>query len=304
MHNTNNNMYTEQRNEKTKELDQLSVKDIIQVMNNEDRCVVDAVRESLPQVEYAIEQIVEVMIQGGRLYYIGAGTSGRLGVLDASECPPTFGVEPELVTGIIAGGKEALTTAVEDVEDDQDAGRADVLQYVTSKDVVIGISASGHTPYVLGAIQEAKKIGALTVGLSCNQDTPLSELSECRIEVLVGPEIITGSTRLKAGTSEKMVLNMISTTTMIKLGKVYGNLMVNVQAKNAKLKDRVVSIIREVTGVSYEIAKEYSEKANGDARTAILMIKYKLDYTTVVKALDQANDNFRKAMEIIEFEII
>ncbi|WP_221567704.1 N-acetylmuramic acid 6-phosphate etherase [Alkalihalobacillus sp. TS-13] len=293
----NKNMLTEQRNKESEKLDTFSVQEIIQVVNREDKTVADSVERSIPQITKAIEKIVEVMERGGRLYYIGAGTSGRLGILDASECPPTFGVADDLVNGIIAGGDEALRTAIENAEDNEMAGRNDVEDVVTEKDAVVGITSSGRTPYVIGGVRKAAQIGALTAGLSCNPNAELSRCVRYPIEILVGPEVVTGSTRLKAGTAQKMVLNMISTTVMIKLGKVYGNLMVNVQATNEKLRHRVVHIIQEVTGVDEKTAQKYSNSAKGDARAAILMIMFQIPYEKAREALKENNEHFPKAMK-------
>lgn len=294
------NKLTEQVSQKTKDLDMHTIRDIIEIMNGEDETVAKAVQYSLPQIETAIENIVDVMKAGGRLFYIGAGTSGRIGVLDASECPPTFGVDSKLVTGIIAGGETALYTSVENVEDDENAGKQDVIKKVTSQDAVIGLAASGTTPYVLGATKAARDIGALTSGISCNQNTLLSQTVRNPIEVLVGPEILTGSTRLKAGTAQKMVLNMISTTVMIKLGKVYGNLMVNMQASNDKLRKRAIEIVAYATGEDYKTAKNTINKANGDVRASILMIQYSVDYQEAINALHSTKGHFRNAMNVIE----
>ncbi|TDF95561.1 N-acetylmuramic acid 6-phosphate etherase [Paenibacillus piri] len=293
---------TEQRNEKTANLDKLSVLEIIEVMNAEDQTVAVAVRQALPQIESAISGIVERMKLGGRLFYIGAGTSGRLGILDASECPPTFGVNRELVTGIIAGGEAAIMTAIENAEDDADAGAGDIEAVITAADVVVGIAASGNTPYVIGAIRRAREIGALTVSVSCNSGARLSEAAQYAIEVPVGPEIVTGSTRLKAGTATKMVLNMITTTAMIKLGKVYGNLMVNVQATNLKLRDRVVRIVQDATGADEAAAAAHVEQAEGDARLAILMIRFGIGKAQAQGALQQSGDHFGDAVELLEKE--
>lgn len=286
---------TEQRNDKSMGLDRLSVSEIIELMNEEDRTVAESVGNSLPQIEQAIEAIVTALQQGGRLWYIGAGTSGRMGILDAAECPPTFGVEPDLVSAIIAGGQEAIRSAVENAEDDEEAGRQAVLNVLTSKDVLVGIAASGRTPYVLGAVQAARSVGAVTVGLACNTGTLLGQAVHHPIEIYVGPEVLAGSTRLKAGTAQKMTLNMISTATMIRLGKVFGNLMVNVQATNQKLRDRVVHIIAEATGVDQATAQTYSDLAGGDARLAILMLKYKADYEEAHQALLDAKEHFGEA---------
>ncbi|MCR8633002.1 N-acetylmuramic acid 6-phosphate etherase [Paenibacillus radicis (ex Xue et al. 2023)] len=288
-------LITEQRNEKSVHLDQLSVRETVELMNQEDQTVALSVQTALPQISSAIEAIVQAVKTGGRIFYIGAGSSGRLGVLDASECPPTFGVDPGLVVGLIAGGEKAITRSIENAEDDYEAGRRELANKVTSKDAVVGIAASGSTQYVVGALQEANRIGALTVAISCNSNTLISAEAQYRIEVPVGPEIVTGSTRLKAGTATKMVLNMISTAVMIQLGKVYGNLMVNVQATNIKLKDRVVRIVREATGASEETACTIADQAKGDARAAILMIKYQISYEEARKELEEANDHFGHA---------
>lgn len=297
---TDDQLTTEKVSPKTKNLDKQPVGKIIEIMNNEDKTVAESVQDALPKIEAAIEKIVEVMKVGGKLYYIGAGTSGRLGILDASECPPTFGVDSDLVTGIIAGGESAIRSSIENAEDDEEAGRQDIAKSVTSQDAVVGIAASGATPYVLGAVAAANDMGVVTVGISCNDHTPLSQAVQYAIELLVGPEILTGSTRLKAGTAQKMVLNMISTTAMIKLGKVYGNLMVNMKATNQKLRNRAIEIVRNASDVSYETARGMTDQANGDARAAILMIKYQISLKEAVSALNHSNCHFREAMHVIE----
>lgn len=291
---------TEQASDKTKNLDTYDVKEIIGLMNDEDKTVAEAVEQSLPQIQAVIEAIINVMEKGGNLYYIGAGSSGRMGILDASECPPTFGVDPELVVGMIAGGDEAIRWSVEDAEDDRGAGREDVLEVVTTDDAVVGIAASGTTPYVLAGIEAANEIGAVTAGISCNKGTPLSDTAQFGIEIKTGPEVLAGSTRLKAGTSQKMVLNMISTATMIKLGKAYGNMMVNMQATNHKLRERAVDIVQGATDVDHEKARDMIDQAAGDTRAAILMIMYGIDAETAFAALTQANGHFRNAMHMIE----
>ncbi|CAN7695924.1 N-acetylmuramic acid 6-phosphate etherase [Paenibacillus sp. LjRoot56] len=291
----NHKLTTEQRNERSEQLDQLSALEIITLMNEEDQNVPLAVKQALPQIERAIEAIVKKMANGGRLFYIGAGTSGRLGILDAAECPPTFGTDKELVTAIIAGGSQAIFEAVEDAEDNGEVGRDEVRTRLHTGDVLVGIAASGRTPYVLGAVQEAKKLGILTVGLSCNTATPLSQWVDYAIEVSVGPEVVTGSTRLKAATAQKLVLNMISTATMIRLGKIYKNLMINVQATNDKLRHRVIDIVMEATPTTEEEARRYCDLAKGDARVAILMLQCKVDYSTVVQALHKSGGHFGRA---------
>ncbi len=293
-------MLTEQSGMNRENLDTSSVEEIIELMNKEDMTVAETVNRALPDITAAVEAIVRVMEKGGRLFYMGAGTSGRLGILDASECPPTFGVDEELVQGMIAGGATAIQSAIENAEDDEEAGRLEVIEKVTSHDAVVGIAASGRTPYVIGGIKAANHLGALTVGISCNSSAPLSAYSRHPIEVPVGPEVVTGSTRLKAGTAQKMVLNMISTTAMIKLGKVYGSLMVNVQATNQKLRERVVRIVMDATDVDEKQARLMTKAAHGDARIAILMIQYRISYDAARAALDQSNGHFRKAMASLE----
>ncbi|NEW04920.1 N-acetylmuramic acid 6-phosphate etherase [Paenibacillus sp. SYP-B3998] len=286
---------TEKRNERSEQLDRLSAREIIDLMNEEDQKVPLAVQKALPQIELAIEAIVDKLSSGGRLFYIGAGTSGRLGVLDAAECPPTFGTDKDLVTALIAGGSKAVFEAVEDAEDNQEAGKNEVSSHLQAKDVLVGLAASGKTPYVLGAIEEARRKGIVTIGISCNRHTPLSDVVDYAIEVDVGPEIVTGSTRLKAASAQKMVLNMISTATMIRMGKVYKNLMVNVQASNHKLRERVVGIIQEAVGVDEETARMYSDLAKGDTSAAILMLQFQIDYPTAMKELQKSNGHFGKA---------
>lgn len=293
-------MNTETRNQKSEGLHTFSTRKIIDVINDEDATVAPAVKKSLSQIEAVIDQVVSVMEKGGRLFYFGAGTSGRLGVLDASECPPTFGVSSDLVRGIIAGGDRALRHPIENAEDSRDAGAEDVKRYVEKGDMVIGIASSGRTPYVLGAMEEAESLGIPTGCIACNTNTELAKMVTFPIEVLVGPEVVTGSTRMKAGTAQKMVLNMISTAAMIKLGKVYNNLMVNVQASNEKLRKRTVSIIQELTGVEAQVASRYSTQAGGDARVATLMILLNTDAETAKALLDKNNGHFPRTLEGIQ----
>ncbi|MEK0285795.1 N-acetylmuramic acid 6-phosphate etherase [Caldifermentibacillus hisashii] len=292
---TNLTLLTEMRNEQSENLHEFSTFEIIQLMNEEDKKVAFVVEKALPQISIAVSKMVEVIENGGKIVYFGAGTSGRLGVLDASECPPTFGVSPELFKGIIAGGDEALRNAIENAEDNVEAGKQDVQLHVTKNDLVVGIASSGYTPYVLGAVEFAKERGIPTIGISCNESTKLSSLVDIAIELPVGPEVVTGSTRLKAGTAQKMVLNMLSTATMIRTGKVYKNLMINVQATNQKLKNRSIRIIQEITGTDEQTAKKTSEHAKGDTRVAILMLLFQVDYITAKQTIDKHNDNFVKA---------
>ncbi|PWU56101.1 N-acetylmuramic acid 6-phosphate etherase [Micromonospora sp. S4605] len=266
-------LLTEQVDERYAGLDTASVAQLAAVMNDADATVPNAVRAVLPQIVPAIEGIADRLAAGGRLLYVGAGTAGRMGVLDASECPPTFSTPPDLVRAVIAGGPEALLASKEGVEDDEAAGAAVIADCaITAGDAVVGISASGRTPYVLAAVRAARARGALTVGLSCNAGTPLSAAADREIEVLVGPEVLAGSTRLKAGTAQKLVLNMISTISMIRLGKTYGNLMVDLRVTNVKLRDRAVRIIRRVTGVPRADAEAALDRADLDVKTAILLL--------------------------------
>ncbi|UFT98707.1 N-acetylmuramic acid 6-phosphate etherase [Radiobacillus kanasensis] len=302
MTDTNLSNVTEMKNEQSENLHAFSTKQIIELMNSEDRTVIDRVQKAIPQIEVAIDQVVACLKNGGRVYYFGAGTSGRLGVLDASECPPTFGVPSTLINGIIAGGDHALRYAVENAEDDIEAGRNKAKEVLTNRDLVVGIASSGRTPYVIGALEYANEQNIPTVGLSCNLNSVLSTVAKYPIEVPVGPEIVTGSTRLKAGTAQKMVLNMISTTSMIKLGKVYQNYMVNLQATNAKLRRRSISIITEITGVGEEVAKEFSHRAEGDTRIAILMIMFGIEIEKAKETLKAYGDHFPHAMAALTEE--
>jgi len=297
MNDTNPTYLTEMRNKNSENLHQFSTLEIIQLMNQEDKTVPDVVEKALPQISLAIDAVVHSLQRGGRLFYIGAGTSGRLGVLDASECPPTFGVSHDLVNGIIAGGDRAVRFPIENAEDDRDAGKAEVDDLLVENDVIIGIASSGSTPFVLGALERANERNIPTVGISCNIGSELTRISKYPIEIPVGPEIVTGSTRLKAGTAQKMVLNMISTASMIKIGKVYKNLMVNVQATNEKLRQRSISIIQDITGVDEITAKEMNENAKGNTRAAILMILFPVNYETSISILNENNGHFPKAME-------
>jgi len=263
---------TEKVNPATTEIDRMSPLEIVQAINSEDAKVAQAVKQVLPQIARAIEEIATRLRRGGRLVYVGAGTSGRLGALDASECPPTFNIPPEMVVACIAGGSNALAQAHEDLEDSAEAGQADMERLgINEADAVVGTAASGRTPYVRGAIVYAKVRGALTIGLACNANTPLEQEASIMIAPVVGPEVITGSTRMKAGTAQKMVLNMLSTGTMILLGKTFGNLMVDVQATNYKLQQRALTIVRQATGLDEDTARTLLETAGGEVKTAILV---------------------------------
>jgi N-acetylmuramic acid 6-phosphate etherase len=270
-------LLTEQSYPASAGIDELSTREMLEVMNTADAEIAAAVAMEIPRIAAAVDAIAARLEHGGRLAYIGAGTSGRLGVLDAAECPPTFHVAPDLVRGIIAGGERALTRASEASEDDPESGAKDLIASgFGPEDALVGIAASGRTPYVLGAVAAARKMGALTAGISCTPDSELSRAVEFPMEPKPGPEILTGSTRLRAGTATKMVLNMISTGVMIRLGYVYGNLMVNVQPTNRKLEDRARRIIEEAAGVTSERAAELLEESGRSVRTAIVMEKKKV----------------------------
>lgn len=267
------NLTTERRNEQTFGLDEMSITQAVNLMNQEDQKVAQAVSKELCTIEPVIEQTIESFKKGGRLIYMGAGTSGRLGVLDAAECVPTFGVDPEMVIGLIAGGEAAMTVAVEGAEDSLDLGREDLVKlHLTENDIVVGIAASGRTPYVIGGLDYARSIGAKTATISCNKDAEISKHADFPIEVDAGPEFLTGSTRLKSGTAQKLILNMISTISMIGIGKVFNNLMVDVKPTNEKLVERSKRIIMQATDVDYETAEKYFTEAEQNVKLAIVMI--------------------------------
>jgi N-acetylmuramic acid 6-phosphate etherase len=290
-------LVTEQRNLKSTNIDQMSTIEIVSMMNDEDKTVAQSVEKVLPQIAAAIDVIHNALQAGGRLIYVGAGTSGRLGVLDAAECPPTFCTPPELVQGLIAGGERAMFKAVEGAEDDRSLAQKDLQnRSLSDKDVVVGIAASGRTPYVIGALEFAKSTGAATIALSCNQNARISEYADHHIEVVVGPEVLTGSTRLKAGTAQKMVLNMLTTATMIKLGKVYDNLMVDLHATNEKLIERSRRIITTITGVSYEEATDVLNETSQSVKPAIIMIEAGVSYTEAKQALEKNHHLVRNAI--------
>ena len=290
-------LLTEQRNPASAEIDKLPTEEMLRIVNAEDHQVADAVAREIPAIARAVDAIVEAFQRGGRLFYIGAGTSGRLGVLDASECPPTFSVPPEMVQGIIAGGPAALSRATEATEDDPAIGARDLLERgFTARDVLVGIAASGRTPYVLGAIAEARRLGAVTVGISCTPDSELARTALIAITPLVGPEVIAGSTRMKAGTAQKLVLNMLTTGAFIRLGYVYGNLMVNVQPKNAKLADRARRIVAQAAGVTDKRAGELLYAAGDSVRVAILMGKTGAARVEAERRLAAASGNISRVL--------
>ncbi|MFG3193008.1 N-acetylmuramic acid 6-phosphate etherase [Streptomyces omiyaensis] len=279
------------------EIDRLSTLEIARTMNGEDRSVPAAVARRLPEIAAAIDATAERMARGGRLIYLGAGTAGRLGVLDASECPPTFNTDPSQVVGLIAGGPSAMVQAVEGAEDSKELAAADLDALgVGPDDTVVGISASGRTPYAIGAVEHARAAGALTIGLSCNEDSALAAAAEHGIEVVAGPELLTGSTRLKAGTAQKLVLNMISTITMIRLGKTYGNLMVDVRASNEKLRARSRRIVALATGAPDEQIEAALTAAGGEVKNAILIILADVDGPTAAQRLKDSRGHLRAAL--------
>ncbi len=290
---------TESRNERSRHIDAASPLDILKIMNEEDQKVALAVQAVLPAVAVALEHAYASLRGGGRLIYIGAGTSGRLGVLDAVECPPTFSSDPGQVIGLMAGGTGAFVKAVEGAEDQPERGEADLKDCgLSARDTVIGIAASGRTPYVIGALQYARRVGAKTVALSCNADALISREADCAIEVIVGPEVLTGSTRLKAATAHKMILNMISTGAMIRLGKVYENLMVDVHVSNYKLKERAIRIIRQVTGRSYAEARAALEAAGNQVKPAIVMLAAGIAPEEAHQWLRRADGRVREAIAL------
>ncbi|EPD57067.1 N-acetylmuramic acid 6-phosphate etherase [Streptomyces sp. HGB0020] len=279
------------------EIDRLPTLEIARLMNGEDTTVPAAVAERLPEIAAAIDAVAERMARGGRLIYAGAGTAGRLGVLDASECPPTFNTDPDQVVGLIAGGPDAMVTSVEGAEDSAQLARDDLdgLRLIAA-DTVVGISASGRTPYAIAAVQHARARGALTVGLACNADSALAAAAEHGIEVVVGPELLTGSTRLKAGTAQKLVLNMLSTITMIRLGKTYGNLMVDVRASNEKLRARSRRIVALATGASDDEIERALAATDGEVKNAILAILADVDGPTAARLLEDSDGHLRAAL--------
>ena len=282
------------------EIDRLPTLEIAKIMNGEDATVPTAVGAQLPRIAAAIDAIAARMARGGRLIYAGAGTAGRLGVLDASECPPTFNTAPGTVVGLIAGGPQAVATAVEGAEDSKELAAADLDRLdLTADDSVVGISASGRTPYALGAVEHARARGAYTVGLSCNADSALGRAAEQPIEVVVGPELLAGSTRLKAGTAQKLVLNMLSTIVMIRLGKTYGNLMVDVRASNAKLHARSRRIVAMATGAPDEVIEPALAATDGEVKNAILMILGQVDAPTAARLLTQSGGHLREALQAV-----
>ena len=291
-------LITEQRNPNSMHVDSLSALEIVKLMNDEDKRVPLVIEKCLPQIAQAVECIVAAFQQGGRLVYIGAGTSGRLGVLDASECPPTFGVSPEMVKGIIAGGERALRHPIEGAEDSKTQAVVDLqtIQF-SSKDVLVGIAASGRTPYVIGALEYAKRLGSVTVSIASNPNSAMANIVDIAIDTVVGPEVLTGSSRLKSGTAQKLVLNMLTTASMILMGKCYQNLMVDVQASNEKLKARAIRIVMQATDCDKALAEETLKLADQNAKLAIMMILSGLDRAQAEALLEKHHGKLQLALK-------
>lgn len=288
------NLMTEQANPASKNIEQLATLDMVALINREDAKVAAAVQQALPEIAAAVDLIAAAIAQGGRLLYLGAGASGRLGVLDAVECVPTFSVPPGLVQGVIAGGVEAMTQSIEGAEDRPELARQDLIDRgLTKADVVCGIAASGRTPYVVGGLEYAKALGAQTIAIACNFDSKIGALADVAISVEVGPEVIAGSTRLKAGTAQKMILNMLSTGAMIRLGKVYGNLMVDVNASNQKLAERACRLVRRLTGVDEEAARALLARSKNKVKVAVVMARLQIDEEAARRRLEGAKGNLR-----------
>ncbi|MFH0255599.1 N-acetylmuramic acid 6-phosphate etherase [Vibrio rumoiensis] len=290
-------LVTESRNTASAEIDTLSTQDMLTIINQEDQKVPLAVKAELPKIAQAVDVITQAFATGGRLIYMGAGTSGRLGILDASECPPTYGSNPDLVVGLIAGGHQAILKAVENAEDNVELGQSDLESLnLTNKDVVVGIAASGRTPYVIGGLKYANSVGATTVSLACNPGCPMEAQAKIVITPIVGAEVVTGSSRMKAGTAQKLVLNMLTTGAMIRSGKVFGNLMVDVEATNAKLIQRQTNIVVEATGVTSEQAEQALNACDRHCKTAILMLLADIDAEQAKQRLIQHNGFIRAAL--------
>ena len=293
-----NALKTETRNPNSMDLDQLSTLEIIRLMNDEDKKVANAVRTNDKIIAALSDEVIKAFKKGARLVYVGSGTSGRLGVLDASECPPTFGVDSNMVIGLISGGQDAIYAAKEGMEDNKAKAIEDLKEIEFSKDdILVGIAASGRTPYVIQAIEYAKEVGAVTGSIVCNENSPISALSDYPIEAIVGPEVLTGSTRLKAGSAQKMILNMISTSSMVGIGKVYQNLMVDVKPTNDKLRERAQNIVIEITGVDRNTAKEYLLTSNNNVKLAIVMIMTNSSKEEAMDKLEKAKGFLREALD-------
>ncbi len=296
-------MLTEKRNPRSKDLDKFPIKEILELINSEDRKVINVVESAIPQITKAVEAFVESFKDGGRIFYVGAGTSGRIGVLDAAELPPTFGIFPDRVKGMVAGGEKAITGAKEGREDDKQAGRMLIeKEGIKEGDLVIGISASGRTPFILGCIEVAKEENIKTVGIINNQDSPLEKICDISIVAPTGPEVLTGSTRMKAGTAQKMILNMISTTAMIKLGKIYDNMMVDLVASNQKLQKRAERILEELTEATKENIKETLIQTSYQVKLALVILKAGISKEKAIRLLGRNEGSVRKTLESLGVE--
>jgi len=291
-------LVTEQRNPRSRDLDKMDTIQLLQVINDEDKTVPYAVADAIPQIAQAVDVIVDRLKKGGRVLYVGAGTSGRLGIIDAAECPPTFGVDPELVSAIIAGGRDAVFQAVEECEDDEALGEADVTARVMPNHVVVGISASGVTPYVRGALRAARDAGCATVAIICTSVVDLDFEVDVVIPVVTGPEVLIGSTRMKAGTAQKLVLNMISTASMVRLGKVYDNLLVDLRVTNKKLRNRAIRIISMATGRNLNESTRLFEESGGNVKAGIVMALAGVSRETALEALEEAEGDVRRATDL------
>lgn len=291
-------MITESRNPQSEQIDNISTLDMLNIINSEDKKVAIAVEKELKHIAEAVDAISQAFMQGGRLIYSGAGTSGRLGILDASECPPTYGTKAEMVVGLIAGGHDAIFKAVENAEDNSQLGCDDLKAIgFNQHDILVGIAASGRTPYVIGGIEYANQLGAVTVSVSCNSNSPIAKLAKIAITPVVGPEVVTGSSRMKAGTAQKLVLNMLTTGSMIKIGKVYGNLMVDVEATNKKLIERQVNIVMQATSCSRDEAEQALSECKRHCKTAIVMILANLSADEATSLLAKNNGFIRAAIK-------
>jgi N-acetylmuramic acid 6-phosphate etherase len=289
---------TESVNPDTKNIDHMTPTEILTIMNQEDKKITEAIARVIPEITKVVDAVVDTIKKGGHVFFVGAGTSGRLGVLEAAECPPTFGVGYDLFQAVIAGGKEAIYQAVESAEDDAGQGEKDLQACgLTSNDIVFGIAASGKTPYVIGALNLAKQIGARSVALTCNENSVIGQIADFKIEAVPGPEVISGSTRMKAGSTQKIILNMITTTSMIKVGKVYQNLMVDLHISNHKLNERAINMIQMTTGVSGAVAEETLKASRNNVKAAIVMIKNGVPYEEAIKQLEESDGFVRQAIK-------
>ena len=290
---------TESINPNTVDIDNMTTLEMVSIINKEDRKVTEAIEKILPEITQAVDAVYEAIIEGGRVFLVGAGTSGRLGVLEAAELPPTYGIEPNLFQALIAGGEQAIFKSIESAEDNEDLGKKDLqIKGLHNSDIVIGIAASGRTPYVIGALQYAKQEKAKTIALTCNENSRIGSMADIKIEIVSGPEVISGSTRMKSGTAQKLVLNMITTSSMIKLGKVYQNLMIDLNISNAKLKKRAINILKTVTNTDEATANKALLASNFSVKKAIVMLKKQVDADVASKLLEKAEGYVRKAIQL------